>query len=69
MEKATPDTSDEKKRDWTLPDVIATEWKKVLFCDEFTMQQCVPHHIHIRWPLGKRVHKKYVVATMKHQPS
>ena len=33
------------------------------------MQQFVPHHVHIRRPLGKRFDKKHDVATMKHLPS
>ena len=42
------------------------------FSGECTMQQFVPRHIrhmHIRRPLGKRVDKKNVVATVKHPPS
>ena len=46
------------------------KWKKVLLCDECTMQQFVPHHMHIRRPLGTRFDKKYYdVAAMKHPPS
>ena len=32
-------------------------------------RQFVPHHMHIRWPLGKCFDKKYLVATMKHLPN
>ena len=63
--KATPDTSDE--------DVIAIglslSGKKCLYSDKCTMQQFVPHHIHIRQPLGKHFDRKYVIATMKHSQS
>ena len=33
---------------------------------ECTMQQFVPRYMDIRWSLGIRFGKKYVVATMKH---
>ena len=70
--KATPDNSDEKKRDLILPDVshwTFAEWKKVMFSDKCIMHEFVPRHRHFRRSLGKCFDKKYVVATMKRPPS
>ena len=59
LKKRSPDFV-RHHRHWTL-----AEWMKVLFSDEYTMQQCVPRPMHIRRPLGK----KCALATMKHPPS
>ena len=41
----------------------------MLFSDESTMQQFIPHKRHVRRPVGKRFDEKYTAATMKHPPS
>ena len=53
-----------KHQDWT-----PAQWGKVMFSDEFRMQQFVDRKKHVRRPRGTRFNEKYTVSTMKHLPS
>ena len=53
-----------KHIDWTIED-----WKKVLFSDESTFQQFAVRKNHVCRLVGKRLHKKYTISTMKHPPT
>ena len=51
-------------RSWTSED-----WGKVLFSDEFSMQQFSVRVQRVWRPFGERYHEKYTVPTVKHPPS
>jgi len=53
-----------KHQDWTI-----AQLGKVMFSDEFTLQQFVVRKRHVRWLRGTRFSEKYTISTMKHPPS
>ena len=50
-----------KHRHWTT-----AQWGRVLFSDEYTIQQFVVHKRRVRRPQGNRYDNKYTISTMKH---
>ena len=53
-----------KHQNWT-----PAQWSKVMFSDEYMLQQFVVRKRHVGRSRGTRFNEKYMISTMKHPPS